>query len=144
MDPHDPQIIWVGTDKNGHIYKSTDGGHTWEEKDEGVTIEYDWLSFRGFTVDPRSSDIVYAMGEVQYGGNNVWGDRVGGVVYKTVDGGDHWELIWDGGIPSSLARYMWIDPRDPDVVLLVGHRCASPQELGAVEEHPVQGQEHRG
>jgi photosystem II stability/assembly factor-like uncharacterized protein len=116
VDPHNPQIIWAGTDKNGHIYKSIDGGLTWEEKNEGVTIEYDMLSFRGFTVDPRTSDIVYAMGETALTGNNVWGDRVGGVVYKTENGGEHWELIWDGGMPSSLARYMWIDPRDPDVL----------------------------
>jgi photosystem II stability/assembly factor-like uncharacterized protein len=118
VDPHNPQIIWAGTDMTGHIYKSTDGGSTWEEKDAGVTIDYGGLTFRGFTIDPRSSDIVYAMAETSDPiiGSAVWGAGTGGAVYKTTDGGENWTQIWDGGIPSSLARYMWIDPRNPDVL----------------------------
>lgn len=119
VDPHNPRIVWAGTQSTGHIYKSTDGGRTWVQKDSGVTIDHDLLTFRGFTVDPRSSDVVYAMGETTSeagGGPGVWGAGTGGVVYKTVDGGDHWEVLWGGGMPSSLARYMWIDPRDPDVL----------------------------
>jgi len=117
VDPHNPQIIWAGTLNTGHIYKSTDGGHTWQERDNGIGagIQYDLLSFRGFTVDPRSSDIVYAMGETTI--ENV-DDPQGlrqqvGVVYKTTNGGENWELIWYAGPHSSLTRYMWIDPRNP-------------------------------
>ncbi len=118
VDPHNPQILWAGTDWSGHVYKSVDGGLTWEQKDYGITIEYGGLSFRGFTVDPRSSDIVYAMGETHDAitGGAVWGMGTGGVVYKTVDGGEHWDVLWDGGIPSSLARYLWVDPRDPNIL----------------------------
>ena len=119
VDPHDPQIIWAGTNETGHIYKSTDGGYTWQQKDQGITIDYDGgLSFRGFTVDPRTSDIVYAMAETAdpITGYAVWGSGTGGAVFKTIDGGENWTKIWDGGMPSSLARYMWIDPRNPDVL----------------------------
>ncbi len=122
VDPHDPQIIWIGTQNTGHIYKSTDGGQTWVPKEEGITMEYDAMSFRGFTVDPRTSDIVYAMAETSrfeadFGGiNGVWGPGTGGVVYKTTDGGEHWQEIWDGGMPSSLARYLWINPQNPDIL----------------------------
>ncbi len=48
VDPHDSDIIWVGTDKTGHIYKSIDGGRTWTQKDSGVsqtTSEYEMLTF---------------------------------------------------------------------------------------------------
>lgn len=119
VDPHNPQIVWCGTDKTGHIYRSIDGGETWVQRDQGVRIEYDTLTFRGFTVDPRSSDIVYAMGELTseaLGGPRTWKGGTGGVVYRTTDGGSNWEEIWNGGMPSSLARYLWIDPRDPDVL----------------------------
>ena len=119
VDPHDPNIIWIGTINKGHIYRSTDGGKTWEARENGIEIEYDGLTFRGFTVDPRSSDIVYAMGETideSLGGPRPWMGGIGGVVYKTTDAGENWVKIWDGGMPSSLARYLWIDPRDPDTL----------------------------
>lgn len=112
VDPHNSQIVWAGTDPTGHIYKSTDGGSTWTQKDNGVTIQHDGLSFRGFTVDPRSSSIVYAMAET-WKFDNI---QHGGIVYKTTDGGENWQAIWDGGIPSSLARYLWVNPLNPDIL----------------------------
>jgi len=118
VDPHDPQTIWIGT-TSGQIYKSVDGGNTWTEKDEGVIRESDTIiKFRGFTVDPRTSDIVYAQAELLLQRENIVGSHAGGVVYRTTDGGDHWTRIWDGAVPSSLARYLWIDPRDPDVLFV--------------------------
>ncbi len=119
VDPHDPRIVWAGTSVTGHIYRSSDGGFSWEARDNGITIEYDGLTFRGFTVDPRSSDIVYAMAETTneaLGGSWVWGNGTGGVIYKTTDAGLKWTKIWDGGIPSSLTRYLWIDPSNPEVL----------------------------
>jgi photosystem II stability/assembly factor-like uncharacterized protein len=119
VDPLNSQIVWVGTDVTGHIYKSTDGGQTWQQKDQGIVNEWDELTFRGFTIDPRSSDIVYAMGEtsiVALGGHNIWSLGDGGVVYKTTDGGENWSKIWDGDVPSALTRYMWINPNDSDVI----------------------------
>ncbi|MFQ6100361.1 MAG: YCF48-related protein [Anaerolineae bacterium] len=118
IDPHDYDTIWVGTQNVRGIFKSTDGGHTWVEMDEGV-IEREGITFRGFTVDPRSSDIVYAAAELS---SWVWAgeprdgrefDMTGGVVYKTTDGGEHWEAIWRG---DNLTRYVWINPHDPDVI----------------------------
>ena len=121
VDPHNPNIIWIGTDLTGDIYKSTDGGHTWVEMTNGVDPNLRPMSFRGFTVDPRTSDIVYAMAEI---GSPAWTpdrnprkgleqDLTQGVVYKTTDGGEHWTEIWRG---DNLARYAWIDPRNPDVL----------------------------
>jgi len=107
VDPHNPQIVWAGTNPTGRIYRSTDGGWTWERRDNGVTIDYaGGLTFRGLTVDPNSSDIVYAMGETSdpLTGFAVWGNGTGGVVFKTRDSGQNWEKIWDGGMPSSLCR----------------------------------------
>jgi len=117
VDPHNSDILWIGTDHSGDIYRSEDGGVSWVKKSTGIIHEDEiLLSFRGFTVHPHSSEIVYAMGELQRPGNNVWGQNVGGVVYKTTDSGDHWTRIWNGGIPSSLARYMWINPDNPDIL----------------------------
>ncbi len=117
VDPHAPQIIWIGTQITGHIYKSTDGGQTWTQMDNGIEPNAGH-HFRGFTVDPRSSDIVYAQAEVDCyllrsecptGVQSV----VGGRVYRTTDGGQNWEIIWEG---EALARYLWIDPTNQDVL----------------------------
>lgn len=143
VDPHDPQIIWIGTIGHGHIYRSTDGGYTWETRENGIEIEYDQLTFRGFTVDPKSSDIVYAMAETvdeSLGGPSPWMGGVGGVVYKTTDAGENWSKIWDGGMRSSLARYMWIDPDNPDVLYVsTGIFDRSAVGEGESEEYPFGG-----
>ncbi len=119
VDPHNPDIVWIGTQFSGHIYKSTDGGLTWTQKDSGVEPNQGH-SFRGFTIDPRSSDIVYAAAEVEAyvfrdAGTmpDARDETQGGRVYRTVNGGESWELIWEG---VALARYAWIDPTDPDVL----------------------------
>ncbi len=118
VDPHDSDIVWVGTQNERGIFKSTDGERTWVKKDNGV-VERNGITFRGFTVDPRSSDIVYAAGEISswmWAGEQRIGrefDMTKGVVYKTTDGGRRWRAIWRG---DNLARYVWIDPRNPDVL----------------------------
>jgi photosystem II stability/assembly factor-like uncharacterized protein len=119
VDPHDPNVIWIGTQYSGHIYKSTDGGLTWTQMDNGVEPHHGH-SFRGFTIDPRSSDIVYAAAEVEayvFRDAGTMPDArdgtQGGRVYRTVNGGESWKLIWEG---VALARYVWIDPTDPDVL----------------------------
>lgn len=118
IDPHNPDIVWAGTQNVRGIFKSTDGGETWVEMVRGI-VEQEGITFRGFTVDPRSSDIVYAAGEISswtWAGHEVQGrefDMTMGVVYKTTDGGQHWQVIWRG---DNLARYVWINPDSPEVV----------------------------
>ncbi len=118
IDPHNYDTIWVGTQNVRGIFKSTDGGRTWVEMDNGV-VEYEGITFRGFTIDPSTSDTVYAAAEIS---SFVWAvepgpgrefDMTQGVVYKTTDGGQNWTAVWRG---DNLARYVWIDPRNPDLV----------------------------
>lgn len=120
IDPHDNDIIWIGTQNVRGIFKSTDAGQTWVQKDNGV-VEYEGITFRGLTVDPRTSDIVYAAAEIS---SYAWSsqvqqgrefDKTKGVVYKTVNGGENWNVVWRG---DNLARYIWIDPRNPEVLYI--------------------------
>jgi photosystem II stability/assembly factor-like uncharacterized protein len=120
IDPHDNDIIWIGTQNVRGIFKSTDAGQTWIEKDNGI-VEREGITFRGFTVDPDSSNIVYAAAEISsfaWGGQEQQGrefDKTKGVVYKTIDGGENWAAVWRG---NNLARYIWIAPHNSDVLYI--------------------------
>jgi photosystem II stability/assembly factor-like uncharacterized protein len=118
IDPVHPDTIWVGTQNIRGIYKSQDGGESWEEKTKGI-IENQGITFRGISIDPRNSDILYVAGEISswaWGNSEQMGrefDKTKGVVYKSTNGGDSWDAIWRG---DNLARYIWIDPRDSNVL----------------------------
>jgi len=118
IDPNNPSVVWAGTQNVRGIFKSTDGGHTWTEKDKGV-VEASSISFRGITVDPNNSGTVYAAAEI---GSALWAgvdlsyqnfDKTKGVVYRTLDGGETWTAIWRG---DNLARYVVIDPRNSTTI----------------------------
>jgi photosystem II stability/assembly factor-like uncharacterized protein len=118
IDPHNPDIVWAGLSGERGMYRSTDGGESWVEKTNGI-VEFEGISFRGITIDPRSSDIVYIAAEIA---SFVWGegqrtgrefDMTKGVVYKTTDAGENWEAVWRG---DNLARYIWINPENPDII----------------------------
>lgn len=118
IDPHDYDTIWIGTQNVRGIFKSTDGGQSWERKDNGV-IEDFGITFRGITVDPSNPAVVYAAAELSsfaWAGTERMGrefDMTQGVVYRTTNGGESWSPIWRG---DNLARYVWIDPRDSNVI----------------------------
>ncbi|MCX6634555.1 MAG: hypothetical protein NT090_05640 [Acidobacteria bacterium] len=119
VDPNRPDTVWIGTQNKRGVYRSSDGGASWVAKVQGI-VEQQGITFRGFTVDPSDSNTVYAAGElssIAWAGKTMVGrsglDVTKGVVYKTTDGGGSWTAIWRG---DSLARYVWIDPRDSNVL----------------------------
>lgn len=118
IDPNDHDIVWAGMQDLGTIYRSADGGRTWEKRSRGIT-EGQGLTFRGITVEPGNSNVVYAAGEIgshKWAGREMPGlffDRTMGVVYKSENAGGSWEPVWRG---DNLARYILIDPRDHDVL----------------------------
>jgi photosystem II stability/assembly factor-like uncharacterized protein len=120
IDPNDPQIIWAGLQDLGKLYRSTDGGLTWEERSQGFQ-EAQGLSFRGISIEPGNSAVVYAAAEISswtWAGKEVRGipfDLTKGVVYKSTDAGQHWQAIWRG---DNLARYVWIDPSNVNTLFI--------------------------
>ena len=117
IDPNNPDIVWAGTQAQRGVFKSTDGGENWAKMDKGIIEQ--GLSIRGFSVEPGNSDVVYLAAEVsswdwarQFQQGRQF-ELVQGTVYKTTDGGKIWKKVWHG---NNLARYIWIDPRNTDVV----------------------------
>ncbi len=97
FDPVHAENIYVGTFPAG-IYKSTDGGQSWRERNVGWTNDGVFsLVFR-----PGNTKIIYAG---TYNGVN-----------RSLDAGEHWEM-WDKGWPDE----QWVfsidfDQGNPDIM----------------------------
>ena len=90
--PSDPSQIWAGTGEEdsrnsispgGGIFKSTDGGESWEFKGLRETQVIGRI-----VVHPLDPDIVFvaALG-------HIWGANPERGLYRTTDGGETWELV---------------------------------------------------
>jgi len=128
LDPNDPDVLWVGTGENNSsrssygglgVFKSTDGGETWQSKGLGDTDRIGRI-----LVDPRDSDrvLVAALGRLY----TTSGDRG---VYMTEDGGETWTTVLEGdGFTGfiDLVRH----PEDPDVLFASAwERSRRPHEF---------------
>lgn len=114
--PSDKNIVWVGTGEanprnsvsygNG-VYKSTDGGQTWEHKGLDKTFQ-----IARILIHPENPDVVYvgAAGRL-YGTSRERG------VYKTTDGGDSWEQVLYVDDNTGVID-MIMSPDDPEVIIV--------------------------
>jgi photosystem II stability/assembly factor-like uncharacterized protein len=90
--PSNPQIVWVGTGEanifrssqsGAGIYKSIDGGKTWNHMGLAGTN-----TIARIVVHPKNSDVVYVAAS-----GHEWTMNPERGVFKTVDGGKNWEKI---------------------------------------------------
>ena len=105
-----PEVIWVGTGEGNPrnsmnlgigIYKSTDGGKTWQHMglDNTKTIHRIWI-------DPDNDQSVF----VGSSGDPFTPNEDRGL-YKTTDGGKHWEKILYTNRTSGIGDFV-VDPND--------------------------------
>jgi len=144
IDPNNPNTVWLGTQFQRGIFKSVDGGRTWKKMDGGV-VENEGITFRGFTIQPGDSNIVYAAAEVSSWAwtqnheprNGREFDMTRGVVYKTTNGGQSWKAVWRG---DNLARYIWINPQNTDVLYIstgfFDREAANSDPKDSGKQHP--------
>ncbi|MBX7050613.1 MAG: hypothetical protein K1X54_01115 [Flavobacteriales bacterium] len=112
IDPSIPDVIWAGTGegnpRNSHtsgagIYRSGDGGKTWEKKGLEKT-----KTIHRVIVHPSMSDVVYAAAH-----GSAWGPTPDRGVYKTFDGGVNWEKVLFVNDSTGCADLV-MDPKNPE------------------------------
>ena len=114
IDPGEPSTIWVGTGENvggrhvgfgDGVYKSTDGGRTWENKGLRNTEHISTM-----LVHPEDSDVVWVSAQ-----GPLWTSGGERGLYKTSDGGETWRKVLGEGEWTGVTDIV-MDPRDPDVL----------------------------
>ncbi len=90
--PGDPSTVYAGA--NSGVYKSTDGGASWQLTGTAGAAVVPTL-VRAVAVDASNASIVYAAS--------------GGGLYKSTDGGAHYELK-NSGLSSALVNTLAVDP----------------------------------
>lgn len=120
MDPSNPQVLYASTwqvlrkpweitstGPGGGLYKSTDGGDTWNKLTAGLPSSH--LGKIGVTVSPVNPQRVWATVEA---------DEKGGV-YRSDDGGRTWQLLNDSFNMTSRQYdygHIFADSQEPDTV----------------------------
>jgi photosystem II stability/assembly factor-like uncharacterized protein len=122
--PSDPKTIYAGTGESDirsdlssgdGVYKSVDGGQTWTN----VGLR-DSRQISRIVVDPHNADVAYvaALGHA-YAANSERG------VYKTTDGGAHWNNVLDQG-PDIGAADLAIANENTNILFATMWRARRP------------------
>mgnify|MGYP002124511641 CR=1 FL=1 len=120
VHPENSDIIWVAAQgplwsSGGQrgLYKSTDGGETWEKKLGGN----EWTGVTDIEIDPRNPDRMYAATWQRQRIVPIYvGGGPGSGIHKSTDGGETWKEI-KNGIPENVGKIgMDISPQQPDIV----------------------------
>ena len=94
VDPRNPDVVYatvynVDTTQPSGVFKTTDGGATWVEKDSGLSEENKQI--RTIIIHPKYPDDIYV------GTKN----SSGRVVSHSTDAGEHWSDFSNGFLPTA-------------------------------------------
>ena len=126
--PTNPDLYYVaGAD--GGVWRTTDGGASWTP----LTDHMPSSSMGALAIDPTNENIIYVgTGEANYANHS----RYGLGLYKSVDGGDTWQVMAADVFSGRCFSKIHIDPNDPQRLYASITRAGGFPELAAAKGHP--------
>lgn len=121
VHPKDSDVVWAAAEgplwsSGGQrgLYKTTDGGETWEKKLGGN----EWTGVTDIVIDPRNPDLLYAATWQRH--RNVaayMGGGPGSGIHKSTDGGESWDELESGLPDSNMGKIgLAVSPQESDIV----------------------------
>ena len=107
IPPHASGPIYVGSSRG--IYKSSDGGITWEQKNQGLPAPQSCgglCSVLSLAIDPNITSTVWA------------GTENGGGIVKSTDGGEHWQVKGLTETNSVSVKAIAVNPDNSNEILV--------------------------
>jgi photosystem II stability/assembly factor-like uncharacterized protein len=99
--PDVSNAIYVGTSLG--VYKSSDGGMTWQEKNHGMSFcTFSACHINDLVIDPNDP-------------LTVWVGTAGDGIARSVDGGENWQFM---GLPDHGVGSITFHPKDSDTILV--------------------------
>ncbi|MEZ6014448.1 MAG: hypothetical protein R3F49_04990 [Planctomycetota bacterium] len=114
LDPSDQSTLWLGTGEANifrssmaglGVYRSVDGGETWEHRGLGGTH-----TIARIVVHPHDSNVVYVAAS-----GAEWGADAERGVYRTQDAGETWEKVLFVGDDAGAIDLV-MDPTKPEIL----------------------------
>lgn len=104
---------------DGGIYKSTDGGQTWQRKNCGLDNGFIWSVH--VMSDPDNVIIGISGGEVSGWGTPISGKYYDGGIFRSTDGGENWNRV-DLGQYDNVSAYRTIKvaKSNPSIIYIFG------------------------
>jgi len=128
VHPTDPDIVLIGTERNGFV-KTTDGGQSWIRIREGLRHDRQGYSeIYDICWSESNTDVIYAVltdGPCPITGNY---PASGGGVYKSTDGGKNW-VRKNCDLPNLAVLCVYVDPNDENHVF-IGIEAGIPSFTG--------------
>jgi photosystem II stability/assembly factor-like uncharacterized protein len=109
--PSDPRRLYANVDapQLGGVYRSDDAGESWQRVNDEVRVWGRGSDFAEVKVDPRDPDIVYSANTS---------------TYRSIDGGKTYHA-WKGAPGGDDYHTVWINPENPEIVLLASDQGAT-------------------
>ena len=140
VHPSDSRILLVGTESG--IHRSVDQGKTWQWVRSGFPpLERHAFSapIGAIAFDPLQPNVVYAGV-----GRPRWDKGGAGVVYRSEDTGQNWELISTGQLPAdAIVRDIELKPGQSRIILLATqHGIYRSEDAGRIWSRSTEGLPH--